>query len=50
MADTPFELWYKKPGTEEYIKINVALDELFNRLDKLEEDQLEDDINLGLTD
>lgn len=46
MPDTPFELYYKKPGTEEYIKINVALDEIFNRLDRLEEE----DINPGLTD
>ena len=46
MTDRPFELYYKKPGTEEYIKINVALDEIFNRLDRLEEE----DINPGLTD
>lgn len=50
MTDRPFELWYKKPGSDEYVKINIALDEIFDRLDKLEEDQLEDDVNLGLTD
>lgn len=47
MTDRPFELFYRKPGSEEYVKINVALDELFNRLDKLEEEL---DINPGLTD
>jgi hypothetical protein len=47
MTDTPFELYYRKPGSEEYVKINVALDELFNRLDKLEEEL---DNNPGLTD
>jgi hypothetical protein len=49
MDDRPFELWYKKPGTEEYIKIDVALDEIFNRLSALE-GKPEDDNGLGLTD
>ena len=32
----PFELWYKPPEREEHQKLNVVLDEIFNRLDKIE--------------
>ncbi len=42
----PFELYYRKPDSDEYIKINEALDEIFNRLSELEEQ----DLNTGLTD
>lgn len=35
--DTPPKFFYRPPGRDEYLNIADALDELFNRLDKLEE-------------
>ena len=35
--DTPPKLMYRPPNRDEYLNIADALDELFNRLDKLEE-------------
>ncbi len=35
--DKPPKLMYRPPGRDEYLNIADALDELFNRLDKLEE-------------
>ena len=35
--DKPPRLMYRPPGRDEYLNIADALDELFNRLDKLEE-------------
>ena len=40
------ELWYKRPGSDEYEKINEILDSIFNKLEDLEEI----DFNPGLTD
>ena len=35
--DKPPKLMYRPPGRDGYLNIADALDELFNRLDKLEE-------------
>ena len=37
MSDPQLELYYRKPGSDEYVKINESLDEIFNRLVELEE-------------
>ena len=33
----PVELMYRPPGRKEHVNITEALDEIFNRLDKIEE-------------
>jgi len=37
ILDKPPKLMYRPPNRDEYLNIADALDELFNRLDKLEE-------------
>ena len=37
ILDQPPKLMYRPPNRDEYLNIADALDELFNRLDKLEE-------------
>ena len=44
--DEAVELYYRRPGSDEYEKITDALDDIFNRLAELEYI----DLNPGLTD
>ena len=49
MSEPPFELMYRRPGSENHENITEVLNDILIRLQNLEE-ILETDLNPGLTD